>query len=103
MAATVSKVKKGKGLLQGKQVVFYLNSSSGNQGEEGNVGDWEALVRMAGGRIVKEGEANANGKDILVVVDEGGKEMEEVARLRRKEAKVVDKKTFLQGLIKQTF
>ena len=103
LAATVARAKKGKGPLQGKQVVFSINSSSGSLREEGTLGDWEALVRMAGGRVVKEGEANANGKDILVVVDEGGRQMEEVVRLRRKEAKVVDKKTFLQGLLKQMF
>ena len=103
LAATVATAKKGNGLLQGKQVIFSLNSSSGSQGEEGTLGDWEALVRMAGGTVVKEGEANVNGKDILVVVDEGGKEVEEVVRLKRREAKVVDKKTFLQGLLKQMF
>ena len=99
LAATSAKVRKGKGVLQGKQVVLSLNS---NQGEEGTMDDYESLVRLAGGTVVKEG-VNASGKDILVVVDEGGKEMEEVVRLRKKEAKVVDKKAFLRGLLKQRF
>ena len=99
LAATSAKARKGKGVLQGKQVVLSLNS---NQGEEGTMDDYESLVRLAGGTVVKEG-VNASGKDILVVVDEGGKEMEEVVRLRKKEAKVVDKKAFLRGLLKQRF
>ena len=68
------------------------------------MGDYKALVKMAGGTVVNEG-TNGNGKVTLMVVD--GKDMEEVELLRMKEAKVVDKvvdkKTFLRGLLRQSF
>ena len=100
LAATITKARKGRGVLQGKQVAFSLNSTEG--GEE-TLDDFKSLVRMGGGSVVKEG-ANVSGKDMLVVVvDEGKKEMEEVVRMRKKGAKMVDKKTFLTGLLKQKF
>ena len=106
LAATVAKARRGVGVLEGKQVVFRLDSNFGGQeGEEGTLGDYKALVKMAGGAVVNEG-TNGNGKVTLMVV-EGGKDMEEVELLRMKEAKVVDKvvdkKTFLRGLLRQSF
>ena len=76
LAATVAKARRGVGVLEGKQVVFRLDSNFGDQqGEEGTLSDYKALVKMAGGTVVNEG-TNGNGKVTLMVVD--GKDMEEV-------------------------
>ena len=104
LAATVAKARRGVGVLEGKQVVFRLDSNFGDQqGEEGTLSDYKALVKMAGGTVVNEG-TNGNGKATLMVVDGRGKDMGEVELLRMKAVdKVVDKKTFLRGLLRQSF
>ena len=102
LAATLAKARKGSGVLEGKQVVFSLNSTNQDE-EEGSMDCYESLVRLGGGSVVKEA-ANISGEDmVVVVVDEDRKEMGEVVRLRKQGAKMVDKKTFLRSLLKQMF
>ena len=97
LAAVVAKTRRGGGVLQGRQVFFDQKSSSEAEKEEMDLCEYKALVRMAGGEVVEDG-VDLGGKNVLVVASGGGESSLDVD-----EAKMMDKKFFLRGLLQQRF
>ena len=97
LAAVVAKTRRGGGVLQGRQVFFDQKSSSEAEKEEMDLCEYKALVRMAGGEVVED-KVDLGGKNVLVVASGEGE-----SRMDVDEAKMVDKKLFLRGLLQQRF